>query len=78
LVIPRGWVAFLGCRCCILFLAEGAVLDGSALLLLQRPGISVAYAGLGYAVFAVAMTIGRLTGDKIIQRFGRYRVMLTG
>ncbi|AIX51691.1 MULTISPECIES: MFS transporter [Pantoea] len=78
LVIPRGWVAFLGCLCFILFLAEGAVLDWSALLLLQSPGLSVAYAGLGYAVFSVAMTIGRLTGDKIIQRFGRYHVMLTG
>jgi len=54
------------------------VLDWSALLLLQSPGLSVAYAGLGYAVFSVAMTIGRLTGDKIIQRFGRYHVMLTG
>ncbi len=78
LVIPRGWVAFLGFLCFILFLAEGAVLDWSALLLLQSPGMSVAHAGLGYAVFSTAMTLGRLTGDKIIQRFGRYPVMLTG
>ncbi|KAA8669484.1 MFS transporter [Pantoea dispersa] len=78
LVIPRGWVAFLGCLCFILFLAEGAVLDWSALLLLQSPGMSVAHAGLGYAIFSIAMTIGRLTGDKVIQRFGRYPVMLTG
>ncbi|MBK4783830.1 MAG: MFS transporter [Pantoea sp. Pent] len=77
LVIPRGWVAFLGCLCFILFLAEGAVLDWSALLL-QSPGMSVAHAGLGYAIFSIAMTIGRLTGDKVIQRFGRYPVMLTG
>ncbi|WP_394516034.1 MFS transporter [Pantoea sp. SGAir0430] len=78
LVIPRGWVAFLGCLCFILFLAEGAVLDWSALLLLQSPVMSVAHAGLGYAIFSIAMTIGRLTGDKVIQRFGRYPVMLTG
>jgi predicted MFS family arabinose efflux permease len=78
LVIPRGWVAFLGLLCFILFLAEGAVLDWGALLLLQSPGMSAAHAGLGYAVFSVAMTIGRLTGDKVIQRFGRYPVMLTG
>lgn len=78
LVIPRGWVAFLGCLCFILFLAEGAVLDWSALLLLQSPGMSVAHAGLGYAIFSIAMTLGRLTGDKVIQRFGRYPVMLTG
>ena len=78
LVIPRGWVAFLGLLCFILFLAEGAVLDWGALLLLQNPAMSPAYAGLGYAVFSVAMTLGRFSGDKIIQHFGRYPVMLTG
>lgn len=78
LVVPRGWVAFLGLLCFILFLAEGAVLDWGALLLLQNPAMSPAYAGLGYAVFSVAMTLGRFSGDKIIQRFGRYPVMLTG
>ncbi|KYM72156.1 MFS transporter [Pantoea agglomerans] len=78
LVIPRSWVAFLGLLCFILFLAEGAVLDWGALLLLQNPEMSPAWAGLGYAVFSVAMTLGRFSGDKIIQRFGRYPVMLTG
>ncbi|MFP3522274.1 MFS transporter [Pantoea sp. SIMBA_072] len=78
LVIPRGWVAFLGLLCFILFLAEGAVLDWGALLLLQNPEMSPAWAGLGYAVFSVAMTLGRFSGDKIIQRFGRYPVMLIG
>ncbi|MBD8115592.1 MFS transporter [Pantoea agglomerans] len=78
LVIPRGWVAFLGLLCFILFLAEGAVLDWGALLLLQNPEMSPAWAGLGYAVFSVAMTLGRFSGDKIIQRFGRYPVMLAG
>ncbi|MGK9468199.1 MFS transporter [Pantoea agglomerans] len=78
LVIPRGWVAFLGLLCFILFLAEGAVLDWGALLLLQNPEMSPSWAGLGYAVFSVAMTLGRFSGDKIIQRFGRYPVMLTG
>jgi len=78
LVIPRGWVAFLGLLCFILFLAEGAVLDWGALLLLQNPAMSTAYAGLGYATFSVAMTLGRFSGHKIIQRFGRYPVMITG
>lgn len=78
LVIPRGWVAFLGALCFILFLAEGAVLDWGALLLLQSPKMAPAHAGLGYALFSVAMTLGRFSGDKIINRFGRYPVMLTG
>lgn len=78
LVVPRGWVAFLGLLCFILFLAEGAVLDWGALLLLQNPAMTPAYAGLGYAIFSVAMTLGRFSGDKVIARFGRYPVMLTG
>jgi len=78
LVIPRGWVAFLGALCFILFLAEGAVLDWGALLLLQNPSMSPTHAGLGYALFSTAMTLGRFGGDKIIHRFGRYPVMLTG
>ncbi|WP_312759648.1 MFS transporter [Pantoea brenneri] len=78
LVIPRGWVAFLGALCFILFLAEGAVLDWGALLLLQNPAMSPTHAGLGYALFSTAMTLGRFSGDKIIHRFGRYPVMLTG
>ena len=76
--VPHGVVLFIGCLCFIVFLAEGAVLDWGALLLLQRPAMSTAHAGLGYAVFSVAMTIGRLTGDRIIHRFGRFPVMLTG
>lgn len=78
LVRPRGWVAFLGLLCFILFLAEGAVLDWGALLLLQNKLVSTAHAGLGYAVFSIAMTLGRFSGDKVILRFGRYPVMLTG
>ncbi|MEZ7209818.1 MFS transporter [Pantoea ananatis] len=78
LVMPRGRVAFLGMLCFILFLAEGAVLDWGALLLLQNPVMTTAHAGLGYALFSVAMTVGRFSGDKIIHRFGRYPVMLVG
>ena len=77
-VIPRGWVAFLGLLCFILFLAEGAVLDWGALLLIQTRDLPVAQAGLGYAIFSVAMTIGRLTGDRVVKRFSRYSVMVSG
>ena len=77
-VIPRGWVAFLGLLCFILFLAEGAVLDWGALLLIQTRDLPVAQAGLGYAIFSVAMTIGRLTGDHVVKRFSRYSVMVSG
>jgi predicted MFS family arabinose efflux permease len=77
-VVPRGAVAVIGLLCFACFMAEGAVLDWSALLLTTATGIRADQGGLGYAAFAVAMTLGRFTGDKIVARFGRQRVLLAG
>lgn len=77
-VVPRGAVAVIGLLCFACFMAEGAVLDWSALLLTSATGISADQGGLGYAAFAVAMTLGRFSGDKIVARFGRQRVLLAG
>jgi MFS family permease len=35
-------------------------------------------AGLGYAAFATTMTIGRLTGDRIVRTFGGVNVIIFG
>jgi predicted MFS family arabinose efflux permease len=77
LVVPRGAVVLIGVLCMFVFLAEGAVLDWSAVMLTSG-GMSGAQGGLGYAAFAVAMTIGRLNGDKIVQRWGGQRILLIG
>jgi predicted MFS family arabinose efflux permease len=77
LVVPRGAVVVIGLLCMFVFLAEGAVLDWSAVML-TNSGMSSAQGGLGYAAFAVAMTIGRLNGDKIVQRWGGRRILLLG
>ncbi len=74
-VFPRGSVLFLGLLCFILFLTEGAILDWGALFLTHVRDLPAAQAGLGYAIFSVAMSIGRLSGDKIINRFNRRTVM---
>ncbi len=76
--LPRGVVWGLGALCFILFLAEGSVLDWSAVFLSSVRGMAKAYAGLGYAAFALTMTIGRLTGDRIVHRLGDGRVILIG
>ncbi|WP_095059179.1 MULTISPECIES: MFS transporter [unclassified Pseudomonas] len=76
--VPHGIVLFIGGMCFIVFLAEGAALDWSAVFLAQERGIDTAYAGLGYAAFALTMTAGRLTGDKIVRRLGATRVMVFG
>ncbi|MCC3720675.1 MFS transporter [Rouxiella badensis] len=78
LVMPRGWVIFLGLLCFVMFLTEGAMLDWSALFLITERSVDPHNAGLGYTVFAIAMTLGRLTGDKVINYFGRFKVLLFG
>jgi predicted MFS family arabinose efflux permease len=78
LVVPRGIVILLAILTAITFLAEGAILDWGALLLSGRGLLPIAQAGLGYSVFAVAMTAGRLTGDAIVAKLGDRRIMLWG
>ena len=76
--VPHGVVFFIGCLCFIVFLAEGAVLDWSAVFLSAERGLDEAYPGLGYAAFALTMTAGRLTGDAIVRRLGATRVIVIG
>ncbi|SFB23121.1 Fucose permease [Collimonas sp. OK607] len=77
-VLPHGAVIFIGVLCFIVFLVEGAILDWSALFLTATRGLDASQGGLGYAAFAIAMTSGRLTGDRIVRRFGGKRVLLLG
>ena len=75
---PRGVVAFVGALCFVCFLAEGAMLDWSAVFLSATKAMPAAIAGVGYASFSVAMTIGRLYGDAIVDRLGGGRVLAVG
>jgi predicted MFS family arabinose efflux permease len=77
-VMPHGAVIVIGALCFIVFLAEGAMLDWSALLLTGSRGLAANWGGLGYASFAVAMTAGRLSGDRVVRRAGGKRVLLFG
>ena len=78
LVVPRGIVALLAVLAAITFLTEGAMLDWGALLLAGKGLFPTNQAGIGYSVFAVAMTIGRLTGDAIVARLGDRRTIVWG
>ena len=77
-VIPRGIVVLLALLTAITFLTEGAILDWGALLLTGKGLVEPAQAGLGYSVFAVAMTAGRLTGDAVVARLGDRLTVLGG
>jgi predicted MFS family arabinose efflux permease len=68
--LPRGLVLLLGVLCFVSFLAEGSMLDWSAVLLRDFRSFSAASAGIGYACFSVAMAAGRLAGDRVVERLG--------
>jgi fucose permease len=76
--LPHGHVLLLGFFCFSLFLAEGSVLDWSAVFLTTTRSMQAAHAGLGYVAFSTAMTVCRLTGDAIVRAVGPARVVLIG
>ncbi|HEU5088211.1 MAG TPA: MFS transporter, partial [Roseiflexaceae bacterium] len=77
-VWPRGFVLFIGLLSLICFLAEGAILDWGAVFLTSVRDVDPAYAGWGYTIFSITMTICRLTGDRIVHALGGFRVILAG
>ncbi|MFE3205926.1 MFS transporter [Embleya sp. NPDC059237] len=69
------WLSLLGLS---VLLIEGVITDWGTVYLADsvhaRPGVS----GTGYAAFALAMTLGRLAGDRAAARFGPVRVVRFG
>jgi predicted MFS family arabinose efflux permease len=70
-VWPRNYVLFLAVLAFIMMLAEGSMLDWSAVFLVDRAGMLEKNAGIGFTTFSIAMTISRFGGNSIIQRIGR-------
>lgn len=76
--MPRGTVLILGLICFIVFMAEGTVLDWSAVYLVDIRNVPESLGGLGFAAFATAMTAGRLAGDYVVRRLGALTIVLAG
>ncbi|WP_327693038.1 MFS transporter [Streptomyces sp. NBC_00459] len=57
---------------------EGALADWSALHLEQDLDATPGLAAIGYSCFALAMTIGRLTGTTLLERLGQTRTLVYG
>lgn len=57
---------------------EGALADWSALHLQQDLAAPAGVAAVGYSVFALAMTVGRLAGSTLLARLGQTRVLVAG
>ncbi|WP_443078135.1 MFS transporter [Streptomyces sp. SP17KL33] len=72
LVVVLGLIA--GCTA----YGEGALADWGALHLEADLNASPGVAAIGYSCFALAMTIGRLTGTTLLERLGRTTVLVAG
>lgn len=68
----------LSAMCFIAFMSEGSMLDWSAEFLFSTYHYDTAIAGIGYALFSIAMAFGRLVGDRLIHRFGVRAVFQVG
>lgn len=76
--LPRGVVIVIGAVCFISFLAEGSMLDWSAVFLHEVRGVKLAHAGWGFVAFNIAMTATRLFGDRLVNRLGPSAAVLVG
>jgi len=76
--LPSRAVMLVGSLAFLCMFAEGAVADWSGVYLVSSAGASTATAAWGYSGFALAMTIGRVTGDRIVHSLGTARVVTLG
>jgi predicted MFS family arabinose efflux permease len=77
-VMPHGIVLLLAALAAVLFLVEGAMLDWGALLLTDNNLVPAAQSGVGYMLFSIAMTAGRLGGDVVVARVGDRATIIWG
>lgn len=77
-VMPHGAIWLLGSICCVIFLAEGAVLDWGGIFLTAVRHVEVGHAGWGYTVFAVFMMLARLAGNGLVGRIGARKMVMGG
>lgn len=77
-VWPKGSVLLIGLLALLLYLVEHSVLDWSAVYLVSALKADPQKAGWAFTLFAGAMTLCRLTGDRIRGALGDRRVLLFG
>ncbi|GHI09669.1 transporter [Streptomyces cellostaticus] len=74
----RGLVVVFGLIALCTAYGEGAMADWGALHLQQDLAASSGTAAAGYSCFALAMTVGRLSGTALLERLGRARTVIAG
>jgi MFS family permease len=74
---PRA-IVVLGAAAFCTMLAEGAAADWSAVYLTRSFAAGAGVAALAYTVFALAMTMSRIFGDRLNSRYGPVRLARSG
>jgi len=72
---PTGGLLILGAASFAALVCEGAAADWSAVYLRNDLGSSPGLSGAGFVAFSITMTIGRLAGDRLTDRWGRGRTL---
>ncbi|MEL6467272.1 MAG: MFS transporter [Pseudomonadota bacterium] len=67
---PRGPLIAVGLIAFCSSMGEGAMVDWSALFLVDIAQVDAARAALGYTVFSIAMVVTRLLGDQVTYKLG--------
>ena len=70
---PQVW--FLGLIALLCMVPEGAIMDWSALYLIDELALPPEWSGLGFALFAGTMAVLRFAGDAVRNRFGAVRTL---
>lgn len=71
-------VVMLGVLCFLTYLAEGTIMDWSAVYLIDVASQTQANAAMGFALFSAAVAFVRFFGDRLIARMGRPMVLIVG
>ncbi|WP_347338833.1 MFS transporter [Bradyrhizobium vignae] len=77
-VLPHRSVLLVAVLAAVTFLVEGAMLDWSALLLVERDLLAETHGGIGCMLFSMAMAAGRLSGDAVVGRIGDRATLMLG
>ena len=74
-LLPKGPILGLALITFCILIAEGAIADWSAVFIKNAASGSKMQAGLGYAGFSLAMTLGRFYGDNVIPKYGKNKIL---
>jgi len=78
LVRPPRRLLALGALAFACLIIEGASADWSAVYLRDELGTAAGTAALAFTAFSVTMTLGRLVGDRLVNRFGPEAIVRSG